>query len=859
MDIVETNNNKMEVGGTNPPFAQAKFTLHEVQNLIVDNSTTSATFLPPELENIPQALRELSQWVFWFAVPDPKTGKPDKVPGNAKTGGSGSSTNPDTWASFDEAAAFYQKNGGKLHTIWNKTGPVAGIGFVLTEAAQIVGIDIDHCIDTQGNISPLAQQVIERVGSYTEVSPSGTGIRIFVKGQMLTSGFKNTTKGVEVYQSGRYLTVTGRHLYEFQITDNQDAIDWLVSEYGSKASKQKPTPPVEAQTQANVDLDDVDLVEKILASKNGSRFQQLFIDGDVSDYPSQSEADLVLCNILAFWTRKNPEQMDGLFRSSALYREKWDSVRVRGQTYGEATIDKAIASTTEVYDVDDISDKVNIKIPRVANVASVAGVAEWSVPQSFTSQIEAREYPVDALPDTIRAAVKEVQAFVKAPVAMVASSALGALSLAVQAHVDVERTSNLKSPVGLFLLTIADSGERKSTCDKLFMQAIRDYEDSQRKAEKAQLRDYASRHRAWELKEQGIIDKIKQAERNGKDTGDLEVDLQELGQEEPEAPRVPKLTYSDVTAEALAFGLAKKWPSAGVISAEAGSVLGSPGMSKESVMKNLAQLNQLWDGTPLSIDRRTSESFVVSGARLTIALQIQEATLRSFFSNTGGLARGTGFMSRFLLAWPESTQGTRLFEEPPKDWPALSVFNQEIADILKEQPKIDGNGTLLPQAITLDTSAKKVWIDVFNRIESKLGRSGDLYDIKDVASKAADNAARLAAIFHVFEHGLTPVCRDCMVKAATIIFWHLNESRRFFGEIALPDTMSKMVRFDEWIIGHCKGNNNNVVSTREAQQFGPLRQKSELDATLKGLQELDRLRIRTEGKQRTIELNPMLI
>jgi len=333
-------------------------------------------FLPPVLENIPQELRESPQWVAWIAVPNPKRGKPDKVPVNAKTGRPGSTTNPETWASFDVAAKFYQGKLGKLHTIWtrdgNKTGPIAGVGFVLTEDSPFVGIDIDHCIDSQGNIASFAQQIINRMGSYTEVSPSGTGIRIFVKGNMPTSGFKNTDVGLEVYKSKRYLTVTGRPLREFQIVENQGALDSLTSEYKSDAHKKKE-PPLMKQKQTHprkeprndidqmehisVLKDDSILHEKILASKNGDLFTQLYFEGDISNYPSQSEADLALCNILAFWTRKNPEWIDRLFRDSALHRpEKWDSVRVRGETYGEATIAKAIASTTAVYDPTDTSD-----------------------------------------------------------------------------------------------------------------------------------------------------------------------------------------------------------------------------------------------------------------------------------------------------------------------------------------------------------------------------------------------------------------------------------------------------------------------------------------------------------------------
>jgi putative DNA primase/helicase len=95
----------------------------------------------------------------------------------------------------------------------------------------------------------------------------------------------------------------------------------------------------------------------------------------------------------------------------------------------------------------------------------------------------------------------------------------------------------------------------------------------------------------------------------------------------------------------------------GLLSSEAGVIFGGHGMSKDAITRNLATLNVLWDAAPLQVDRRGAPPFVLHGARLTIALQVQEPTLRDFFAKSGDLARGTGFLARFLLSWPESTQG----------------------------------------------------------------------------------------------------------------------------------------------------------------------------------------------------------
>jgi putative DNA primase/helicase len=235
------------------------------------------------------------------------------------------------------------------------------------------------------------------------------------------------------------------------------------------------------------------------------------------------------------------------------------------------------------------------------------------------AKIDPAPYPIDALPASVRLAVQEVAGFVKAPVPMIAVSALAALSLAIQAHHDAERAEKLSGPCSLFLLAIADSGERKSTCDGFFTKSIRDDEAAEQAAGKPFLSTYKSDCEIWEAQRAGLKEKIKAQAKVGKCSVSEERELRELRELdrlEPKSPRVPRLIYGDATPEALTYSLAKRWPSGGVVSSEAGSVFGSHGMGKESVMRNLAALNQLWDGAALPVERRSSESFTVRGARL---------------------------------------------------------------------------------------------------------------------------------------------------------------------------------------------------------------------------------------------------
>ncbi len=228
------------------------------------------------------------------------------------------------------------------------------------------------------------------------------------------------------------------------------------------------------------------------------------------------------------------------------------------------------------------------RLPLHAGAASAPAGADWPEPQSLVAKFEPEPYPLDALPNTLRKAIEEVQEFTQAPIAMVASSALAAVSLAIHAHADVQRAGKLNGPTSLFLLTIADSGERKSTCDGFFTKAIRDYEAAQAEKAKPELKDYAANAEAWEAKRSGIKDKIRQLAKGGEPTAEQESALRDLENHKPKPPRIPRLFYVDATPEALAYGLAKQWPSGGVVSAEGGIVFGSHGMGKDSVMRNLS-------------------------------------------------------------------------------------------------------------------------------------------------------------------------------------------------------------------------------------------------------------------------------
>lgn len=487
----------------------------------------------------------------------------------------------------------------------------------------------------------------------------------------------------------------------------------------------------------------------------------------------------------------------------------------------------------------------------------------WESPLPLNESLVNRPYPLEALPNGVLNAVREVEGFTKAPPAMIAASALSTLSLAIQQYVDVKRGEKLIAPTGLFMLTIAESGERKSSCDEYFLEAIKAYQSQQREEAKQLIVEHRADYQAWEAEKKGIIAKIQTLSKSGKSSNSEKEVLTRLETGEPIKPRVPNFLYGDATPEALAYNLHNQWPSGGVVSSEAGIVLGSHGMGSDSVMRNLSMLNELWSGSELKIDRRTTQSFTLKGARLTMGLMVQEATLRAFFDKAGDLARGSGFLARFLIACPQSTQGSRWYQEAPTNTPMLALFNSRITAILNEQTTLNENSELEPSVIEFKPEAKELWTKFYNDTEAQLAPAGELESIRDVASKAADNVARLACLFHVFEHGWnTPIKQEYVAMGACLVNWYLVESKRFMSEMITPIEQRHAVTLDGWLIKYCRENKVKEVERRTIQRCvntSKLRNGHNLDNALLQLADLNRIAARVEGRKTTIVINPQLL
>lgn len=553
-------------------------------------------------------------------------------------------------------------------------------------------------------------------------------------------------------------------------------------------------------------------------------------------------ADQQAYELAVEWSSKSAKYDGGQLRAT------WLSLKADGGI-GIGTIER-LAGEERVKGVD-ISKLL-------ANLMAGLDSSEWRTPEMLKNPGVATAYPLHALPLIVRDAVVEVQQFVQAPMPMVACSALATLSLTAQSQFDVERASSLHGPLSLYFLVVADSGERKSSLDNYFAKPVAEYEKEQARLAEPLVSDYAADMAAWDAVKQGLTDRIKQKTKASENTDPTKAQLREHEAAKPARPVVARLIYSDTTPEALVRGIATEWPSAGLISSEGGAVFGGHGMSKDAQVRNMATINQLWDGKPIRTDRSTTASFTAEG-RLTVAIQVQAPTLKAFFDGSNGLARGTGFLARFLITCPQSTQGTRKYIEPPTEWPLLERFRERLAYILKLPQPIQ-NGRLQPPMLHLSPEAKDAWVGFYNELELQLGDGGELHDVRDVASKTADNAVRLAALFHVAEDRSGDISKEHMVGAAEILRWHLNESQRVLNGVAVPLEMENAAKLNSWLCAKCVEQDVREFSMLDLMQRGPkpLRKKAVLEPVLETLTSLGHVKVVGENP-RLVKVNPALL
>ena len=290
-------------------------------------------------DNIPEELKILPRWVGWKT--ETRTGKPTKVLKNAKSGTNAMSNNPSTWSSFDAALGGMDKF------------KFDGIGFVFS-GDGLIGIDIDDCRDeSTGALSAIATDIINKMNSYTEVSPSGNGLHIIVRGELLgdkKQTFYEPGKHIGIYDDGRFFCMTGQLLDDGH-ADIEENTEGLTAVYEKYINVQKPSKKTDdSNNNAPISNGYVNDDEVLLRIEKSTKSAAVFalMDGNWQGgkYSSQSEADIALMNHLAYYADRNENLVWAMFTRSGMYRPEEYK---RNPKKFRTTLLKAIRDCQECY------------------------------------------------------------------------------------------------------------------------------------------------------------------------------------------------------------------------------------------------------------------------------------------------------------------------------------------------------------------------------------------------------------------------------------------------------------------------------------------------------------------------------
>jgi len=417
-------------------------------------------------------------------------------------------------------------------------------------------------------------------------------------------------------------------------------------------------------------------------------------------------------------------------------------------------------------------------------------------PQALVREMpQSVSFPVEAL-GLLAKPVKAVHGDTQAPIAIPAASALSVASLAVQGFADVE-TLGGRRPTSLYMLTIAKSGERKSSCDAPFIAAVRQHEKEMAKNLVEDLQRYKNKHALWKAE----YDRIMRALKHEKPAKRIEAQADlEASTPEPDAPPSTNRIVTEPTYEGLTRLFCEGHPSLGIFSDEGGQFLGGHGMNTDNRQKTLAALNDLWGGNPIRRTRQGDGSFTLYDRRLAIHLMVQPTVAYGFMSDP--LAMDTGFLPRFLMCEPSSTIGTRLHANSSSDDMAVSYFSSRLETILKtELPMDEETRELQPRLLPLSKDARDLLIQYSDTIELEQSKGGKLDQITGTASKSAEQAARIAGVITLLSDlDASEVTADTMQNAITLAQYYLNEALRLSNAAVISKQVEQAEQLRTWLL-----------------------------------------------------------
>ncbi|MDX5895288.1 DUF3987 domain-containing protein [Rubrobacter radiotolerans] len=716
----------------------------------------------------PTSMKELKQWVCWRQ--EERGGKPTKVPYSPHSGCRARCDDPTTWGTLDQGRETKRKDG------------YDGVGFVFTDSDPFCGVDLDGCVNPEtGEIEPWAMRIVEELDSYAEFSPSGAGLHVLVRARLPEGGRRKDH--VEMYDRGRFFTVTGRHLPGTPrgIEDRQAEIEALHARLFVDSLRDQGSPPTNSVAYPNSGLEDAEVLRRAMSAKGGERFARLWA-GDRSGYASDSEADLALCSMLAFWVGPDEDRIASLFARSGLVREKWGR-----EDYRRRTIARALAGATDFYSPGENGARPsrNGRVPRIEPAVPYN-------PASPSAPPEAPPFPVNAMPAACRPLIRETEAALGCAPELVALPMLATLSSAIGASRVVEVKGGWREWAALFLAVVASPGAMKTPAAKIAKKPAFERQRGLSRAYAEEKEEWRREVREWEVRK-------REAAKAG-----------EPAPEEPEAPAMSRCVASDTTVEALVSILEDNPRGLLIHRDELAGWVRSMDQYKGGKGSDRQHWLNLWSTDEVVVDRKSRHGEPIILARPFVSLfgGIQPAML----GELGGGAED-GLMDRFLFAYPKPRH-VRFTEDEVSE-----EAEERYADLYRKLSGLtlatDEHGDPNPKPLKLTSEARRLFTERVDSLGVEMLQPGFPVRLEGVWSKLRGYLARLSLVLAVCrcaEDGAREerVEAEDVEAAGELLGYFKAHARRVYAEMGSPDPLEALGADLRWLL---EGNGGRLEAT----------------------------------------------
>jgi len=644
------------------------------------------------------------------------------------------SNDPSTWSTLHTVLENCRSEHNELPAI------------ALSKDSQLIFLDLDMVRDPRaGNLLLWASELLQKTNSYTEISRSGTGLHIFLRGvppiltdEKLRSKVSNvfeTDSDFELYFRNKFATITGNILVDKPIREITEAE--LLDIYRTFFPEKHQRSMEKEAWKLSPELSDDEVLRLAKSAKNGEKFSILFEQGQWKGSDDASAKDQSLANLVSFYTQ-GADQIKRLMRKSALIREKWER-----EDYLDRSIEKALQSLTSTYQVTKLRENSS-KSP---------------IPISLTTKTTGEPFPVSCLPKVLREMALEMKRVIKAPLELCCGGVLSASSIATRRFVKVFEKGELQHYTCFFFMILAISGERKSSVLKKALEPIYAFQDEDKERFLEENRAYRARQKAIRNEEKKILNKKEMA--HEEQARVLEILQTEL---ESYRPKPYRYLTDDFTTAALFRLLDENQGSFAVTSLDGGNVLDyilGIGPGTDGALNDSLLLKATW-GDPISRDRKGSkeegEHLFIRDPACHVTIVVPPDRCTKFLADPR--LRGSGMIARILPITCVSEIGTRFESEGE-----VGFDESIVAEYDRAIRKFFNRTELLE--VRLDEEAARARREYFNEIEQAMAVGKSLEDLRDIGSKMTTQVTRLAALFQVYKENLGEICKEVWVSKAT--------------------------------------------------------------------------------------------